>query len=112
MNGSLPGFLMLEARRISQDMSQSAVLIGLYKWKSTTVLTFPVRSAIKKVAGSAPGFAAMVGAAPNAIAYGSGQFTTGEFFKAGIPATILLVVVLTLFVWIIWPAMGMPVLLP
>ncbi len=57
-------------------------------------------------------FLLLVGAAPNAIAYGSGQFTTGEFFKAGIPASLLLVVVLTLFVWVIWPAMGMPVLLP
>jgi len=56
-------------------------------------------------------FLFLVGAAPNAIAYGSGQFTTGEFFKAGIPASILLVVVLTFFVWIIWPAMGMPVLI-
>jgi sodium-dependent dicarboxylate transporter 2/3/5 len=56
-------------------------------------------------------FLLLVGAAPNAIAYGSKQFTTGEFFKAGIPASIILVVVLTLFVWLIWPAMGMPVLL-
>ena len=56
-------------------------------------------------------FLLLVGAAPNAIAYGSRQFTTGEFFKAGIPASIMLVAVLTLFVWVIWPAMGMPVLL-
>ena len=56
-------------------------------------------------------FLLLVGAAPNAIAYGSGQFTTGEFFKAGIPASMLLVTVLTLFVRVIWPAMGMPVLL-
>ncbi len=56
-------------------------------------------------------FLLLVGAAPNAIAYGSGQFTTGEFFKAGIPASILLIAVLTVFVWVIWPAMGMPVLL-
>jgi sodium-dependent dicarboxylate transporter 2/3/5 len=54
----------------------------------------------------------LVGAAPNAIAYGSNQFTTGEFFKTGIPASLLLIVVLGLFVWMIWPAMGMPVLLP
>jgi sodium-dependent dicarboxylate transporter 2/3/5 len=55
-------------------------------------------------------FLLLVGAAPNAIAYGSKQFTTGEFFKAGIPASLLLVAVLTLFVWVIWPAMGMPIL--
>ncbi len=55
-------------------------------------------------------FLLLVGAAPNAIAYASGQFTTQEFFKAGIPASILLLVVLAIFVWIIWPLMGMPVL--
>jgi sodium-dependent dicarboxylate transporter 2/3/5 len=55
-------------------------------------------------------FLLLVGAAPNAIAYGSNQFTAGEFFRAGIPASLLLVVVLALFVWLIWPAMGMPVL--
>jgi sodium-dependent dicarboxylate transporter 2/3/5 len=53
-------------------------------------------------------FLFLVGAAPNAIAYESKQFTSGEFFKAGIPASILLMMVLALFVWIIWPLMGMP----
>ncbi len=54
-------------------------------------------------------FLLLVGAAPNAIAYESKQFTSGEFFKAGVPASILLMVVLAVFVWIIWPLMGMPV---
>lgn len=56
-------------------------------------------------------FLLLVGAAPNAIAYESGQFSSGEFFKAGIPATVLLTLVLALFVGIIWPFMGMPVTL-
>jgi len=55
-------------------------------------------------------FVLLVGAAPNAIAYGSGQFTSAEFFRAGIPASILLMVVLGIFIWFIWPLMGMPVL--
>jgi sodium-dependent dicarboxylate transporter 2/3/5 len=55
-------------------------------------------------------FLLLVGAAPNAIAYGSKQFTSGEFLKAGIPASLLLMAVLGIFVWIIWPAMGMPIL--
>ena len=55
-------------------------------------------------------FLLLIGAAPNAIAYGSGQFTSGEFFKAGIPASILLMLVLGLFVWFVWPLMGMPIL--
>jgi len=55
-------------------------------------------------------FLLLVGAAPNAIAYASKQFTTREFFTAGVPASILLMAVLGVFVWLIWPAMGMPVL--
>jgi sodium-dependent dicarboxylate transporter 2/3/5 len=56
-------------------------------------------------------FLFLVGAAPNAIAYESKQFTTGEFFLAGIPASVLLMAVLALFVWLIWPMMGMPTML-
>jgi sodium-dependent dicarboxylate transporter 2/3/5 len=56
-------------------------------------------------------FLLLVGAAPNAIAYASGQFTTKEFFVTGLPASALLLVVLAVFVWVIWPLMGMPVLL-
>ena len=37
-------------------------------------------------------------------------YTDEEFFLAGIPASILLMVVLGLFVWFIWPMMGMPIL--
>jgi sodium-dependent dicarboxylate transporter 2/3/5 len=54
-------------------------------------------------------FLFLVGAAPNAIAYESRQFTSGQFFMAGLPASLLLLVVLGLFVTIIWPLMGMPV---
>jgi len=57
-------------------------------------------------------FLLLVGAAPNAIAYGSKQFTSGEFFLYGIPASILLMIVIGIFVYLIWPVMGMPVLLP
>ncbi|MDK2922332.1 MAG: solute carrier family 13 (sodium-dependent dicarboxylate transporter), er 2/3/5 [Desulfonauticus sp.] len=56
-------------------------------------------------------FLFLVGAAPNAIAYDSKQFTTGEFFLYGIPASILLMVVVGIAVYFIWPIMGMPVTL-
>jgi len=56
-------------------------------------------------------FLLLVGAAPNAIAYESKQFTSGQFFMAGIPASILLMIVLAFFVGIVWPIMGMPVTL-
>jgi len=54
-------------------------------------------------------FLLLVGAAPNAIAYESRQFTSGEFFKIGVPASIMLLVVLAVFVRFIWPLMGMPI---
>ncbi len=55
-------------------------------------------------------FLLLVGAAPNAIAYESKQFTSGEFFTAGIPASVLLMIVVAIFVIFIWPVMGMEVL--
>jgi sodium-dependent dicarboxylate transporter 2/3/5 len=56
-------------------------------------------------------FLLLVGAAPNAIAYQSKQFNTGEFFMAGVPASLLLLVVIAVFVMWIWGWMGMPILL-
>ncbi len=58
---------------------------------------------------SACPFLLLVGAAPNAIAYDSKQFTTGQFFVAGIPASIVLMAVVALAIGIIWPLMGMPI---
>jgi sodium-dependent dicarboxylate transporter 2/3/5 len=54
-------------------------------------------------------FLLLVGAAPNAIAYDSKQFTTGEFFLYGLPASVLLMIVVGFTVFILWPLMGMPV---
>ena len=57
-------------------------------------------------------FLLLVGAAPNAIAYESKQFTSGQFFLAGIPGSIVQMIVLAIFVAVIWPLMGMPIQLP
>ena len=57
-------------------------------------------------------FLLLVGAAPNAIAYDSKQFTPGEFFLYGIPASLMLMVVVGFAVYLLWPIMGMPVTLP
>jgi sodium-dependent dicarboxylate transporter 2/3/5 len=54
-------------------------------------------------------FLVLVGAAPNAIAYNSGQFSSGQFFLYGIPASILLLLVTALACLVIWPLLGMPV---
>ncbi len=56
-------------------------------------------------------FLLLVGAAPNAIAYDSKQFTTGEFFLYGIPASILLMILVGIAVAVVWPIMGMPILI-
>lgn len=56
-------------------------------------------------------FLLLVGAAPNAIAYDSKQFTTGEFFLYGIPASIILMIVTGFAVYVLWPLMGMPITL-
>jgi sodium-dependent dicarboxylate transporter 2/3/5 len=55
-------------------------------------------------------FVLLIGAAPNAIAYDSKQFTPGEFFRHGVPMSIILLAVLGLAVVTIWPWLGMPIL--
>ena len=56
-------------------------------------------------------FNLLIGAAPNAIAYESRQFTAGQFFIYGWIPSIILMVLLAVFCYFIWPLMGMPVLL-
>jgi sodium-dependent dicarboxylate transporter 2/3/5 len=87
-------------------------------------IALPVSLVIAKYLGVAPHvilfaslvtagmpFNLLIGAAPNAIAYESKQFTTGEFFGYGWIPSVILMAVLAVFVYIIWPVMGMPVLL-
>ena len=80
-----------------------ALIIASYLGVAPEIILFS-----SLVAAGMP-FLFLVGAAPNAIAYNSNQFTSGEFFLSGIPASILLLVVLGLFTLLIWPLMGMPV---
>ena len=54
-------------------------------------------------------FLLLVGAAPNAIAYDSKQFTPGDFFLYGLLASIILMAVVALAVLVLWPMMGMPI---
>jgi sodium-dependent dicarboxylate transporter 2/3/5 len=80
-----------------------ALVLAPYMGVAPTVILF---SAL--VCAGMP-FLLLVGAAPNAIAYESRQFTSGEFLKVGIPASIILLIVLGIFVYFIWPLMGMPI---
>jgi sodium-dependent dicarboxylate transporter 2/3/5 len=54
-------------------------------------------------------FLLLVGAAPNAIAYESKQFTAAEFFTYGLLASIMLLMVVGFAVYILWPIMGMTI---
>lgn len=82
-----------------------ALVVAPYLGVSSEVILF---SAL--VVAGMP-FLLLVGAAPNAIAYSSRQFTSGEFFVTGIPASILMLAVLGLVILLVWPLMGMPVFL-
>lgn len=88
-------------------------------------ITLPISLVIAKYLGVAPHviffaslatagmpFNLLIGAAPNAIAYESKQFTAGEFFIYGWVPSIILMAFLAVFCYVIWPMMGMPVLLP
>jgi len=87
-------------------------------------ISLPVSLVIAKYLGVAPHvilfaslvtagmpFNLLIGAAPNAIAYESKQFTTGEFFTYGWIPSIILMAVLAVFCAFIWHWQGMPVLL-
>lgn len=56
-------------------------------------------------------FNLLIGAAPNAIAYESRQFTAGEFFIYGWIPSVILMAFLAVLCYFVWPFMGMPVLL-
>lgn len=87
-------------------------------------ISLPVSLVIAKYLGVAPDvilyaslvtagmpFVLLIGAAPNAIAYESKQFTPGEFLRHGVWMSLVLMVVLGIAVVTIWPLLGMPILL-
>jgi solute carrier family 13 (sodium-dependent dicarboxylate transporter), member 2/3/5 len=87
-------------------------------------ISLPVSLVIAKYLGVAPDvilyaslvtagmpFVLLIGAAPNAIAYESRQFTTGEFFKHGVVMSVVLMIVLAITIVTIWPLLGMPITL-
>lgn len=55
-------------------------------------------------------FVLLIGAAPNAIAYESKQFTPGEFFRHGLVMSAILLMVLGIALVTLWPLLGMPIL--
>ena len=80
-----------------------ALVMGQYLGVAPEIIMF------SSLATAGMPFLFLIGAAPNAIAYSSQQFKSGEFLMAGIPASLILLVVLVMFVLFIWPFMGMPI---
>lgn len=87
-------------------------------------ISLPVSLVIAKYLGVAPEpifyaslvtagmpFVLLIGAAPNAIAYESKQFTPGEFFGYGLLPSVILIAYLGLALLIFWPMLGMPILI-
>jgi len=87
-------------------------------------ISLPVSLVVAKYLGVAPEailyaslvtagmpFVLLIGAAPNAIAYESKQFTTGQFFGYGIPPSVILIAILGIALLTFWPLLGMPVLI-
>ncbi|MBF0119354.1 MAG: SLC13/DASS family transporter [Desulfobacterales bacterium] len=85
-------------------------------------ISLPVSLVISKYLGVAPDvilfaslvtagmpFVFLIGAAPNAIAYESKQFTSGEFFKHGLIMSVILLIVLGIAIFTIWPLFGMQI---
>ena len=83
-----------------------ALVVAPYLGVSGEVILFA------SLAAAGMPFLLLVGAAPNAIAYDSKQFTSGEFFKYGTLASAILMAMIGLFVMVVWPIMGMEVTLP
>jgi len=52
-------------------------------------------------------FVLLIGAAPNAIAYESKQFTPGEFFRHGLLLSVVLVAIIGVAIVTFWPMLGM-----
>lgn len=86
-------------------------------------IVLPVALVIAKYLGVAPDvvmyaslvtagmpFVLLIGAAPNAIAYDSKQFTPGEFFRHGLLLSVVLLAVLGIAITTMWPLLGMPIL--
>ncbi len=53
-------------------------------------------------------FVLLIGAAPNAIAYESKQFTPGEFFRHGLLLSVGLIAIIGIAIVTMWPMLGMP----
>ncbi|MCP3898906.1 MAG: SLC13/DASS family transporter [Desulfobacteraceae bacterium] len=107
---SIAFFLMIMTNFIMNVAAVSIVLpvalvIAPYLGVAPEVILF-----VALVVAGMP-FLLLVGAAPNAIAYDSGQFTTGEFFKYGIPASVILMIVVAIAILFVWPIMDMPILI-
>ncbi len=103
------GFFVLIMTNLIMNVAAIAISIPVALLVAPHLNVAPEIILFISLAAAGMPFLFLVGAAPNAIAYNSGQFKSSEFFSAGIPASILLMIVLAIFTKFVWPAMGMPI---
>ncbi|MBF0564107.1 MAG: SLC13/DASS family transporter [Nitrospirae bacterium] len=105
---ALSVFFMVTANFVINMAVMALVLPVTLYWAPYAGLSAEVLFFTAIVSSAMP-FSLRAGYAPNAIAFESGQFTPREFLLTGIGANLLLFIALCLAVWLIWPAMGMPI---
>ena len=102
-------FFVLIMTNLIMNVAAIAIVLPVALKMATYVNVAPEVVLFASLVTAGMPFLLLVGAAPNAIAYNSKMFTTKEFFTAGVPASLILMVVLAPFVLFVWPLMGMPV---
>jgi len=103
-------FLVLVTINWMMNVAVIAIFVPVSLVAASQLGVAPEVMLFASLAAAGMPFMLLYGSAPNVIAYGSGLFTQGEFFKIGFQASILLMVVLGFFVWGLWPILGMPIL--
>ncbi len=101
--------LMLVMTNLVMNVAAVAIILPVVLVMGEYVGVTPEVVLFTSLAVAGMPFLFLIGAPPNAIAYESRQFTPWEFFRAGIPASIVLLLLLAVFLLWIWPVMGMPI---
>jgi solute carrier family 13 (sodium-dependent dicarboxylate transporter), member 2/3/5 len=102
-------FLVLVVSNFMVNVAAIAILLPVALVMAPYLGVAPEVVLFSTLATAGMPFLLLIGSAPNAIAYESKQFSPRTFFLAGLPASILLMALLAIFAWLIWPWMGMPV---
>jgi len=104
-------FLVLIMTNFIMNVAAIAIILPVALVMAPYIGVSPDIVMFASLAAAGMPFLLLVGAAPNAIAYESHQFTSKDFFLTGLAPSAGLMIIIGLFVWKIWPWMGMPTVL-